>query len=114
MYLQIVGERELDPLLQVDVEADGLRLVLNCQDPHPTVASGQLYSFSSLFYIILCIVVDNVSAGSGINWAPGSESMIMNYGSGSESLQFVKDSKKFQEKRSIFIQLNDLITYLTT
>jgi hypothetical protein len=57
-YLQIVGERELDPLLQVDVEADGLRLVLYCQDPHPTVASGQLYLYLYVLYIIKNSVVD--------------------------------------------------------
>jgi hypothetical protein len=50
VYLQIVGERELDPLLQVDVEADGLRLVLYCQDPHPTVASRQLDPSSNLHF----------------------------------------------------------------
>ena len=38
--LHVVGQGELDPLLHVDVEPDGLRLVLHGEDGHPAVSPG--------------------------------------------------------------------------
>jgi hypothetical protein len=64
-------------------------------------SAGEAFARENRFfpqpYCILICVVDPRSGGSVIVWPPGSGSVILNYGCGSESLSFIKDAIKFQK-----------------
>jgi hypothetical protein len=49
------------------------------------------------------------SCGGPPNWPPGTGSVILNCGSSSRFLLFIKDSKKFQKKVQYFIICNKFL-----